>query len=183
MTEKIGGISQKSREICPSTGVKSFSDRGYGGFSTRFLQKTYAYSLPLCFFDVHSGFFAVIEFKTEIFMFSDIVVLAQQAAADGASAASQGSGQPPQWVGMMPIFIIFGVMIFFMYRSQKKQAQQRKEMLHSIKSGDQVVTTGGIKGSIVKVKDDGFVMKVADNVNIEVVHAAVGKVEGKEKDE
>ena len=115
-------------------------------------------------------------------MFENIIVVAQQNAAPVADGES-GADVAPGWTGMLPIFVIFGVMIFFMFRSQKKQAQKRKDMISSVKAGDDVVTNGGIKGVIEKVKEDSFVLKIADNVKIEVIHAAVGKVVGKEDNE
>ena len=113
-------------------------------------------------------------------MLNNIVILAQQAAAPASDGAQ---GQPPPWVGMLPMFVIFGVMIFFMMRSQKKQAQKRKEMLSSIKSGDQVVTNGGIKGKIPKVKEDGYLLEIASGVQIEIVPAAIAQIEGKGNNE
>jgi preprotein translocase subunit YajC len=114
-------------------------------------------------------------------MFENIIVVAQQNAAPPAEG--QSGDVAPGWTGMLPIFVIFGVMIFFMFRSQKKQAQKRKDMISSVKAGDDVVTNGGIKGVIEKVKEDYFVLKIADNVKIEVIHSAVGKVVGKEDNE
>ncbi len=131
-------------------------------------------------------------------MFNNLVILAQQGAPAAAPAtpatpvttevvgtapATPGQQPPPQWVGMLPIFVIFGVMIFFMMRSQKKQAQKRKEMLNSIKSGDKIVTNGGIKGTIAKVKDDLYLLEIANGVQIEIIHAAVGQILGKDNNE
>ena len=110
-------------------------------------------------------------------MLNSIVILAQQAAAPAAK------GQPPQWVGMVPMFVIFGVMIFFMMRSQKKQAQKRKEMLNSIKAGDKIITSGGIKGKVSKVKDGAYLLEIASGVQIEVVPAAIAQIEGKDNNE
>ena len=104
-------------------------------------------------------------------MMNEIIFLAQQAPTP-APGAPQG---PPQWTGMVSIFLVFGVMIFLMFRSQKKQANERKEMLNAIKSGDKVITNGGIKGTVDKVKDDLFILKIADNVRIEIVHAGIAK--------
>ena len=67
-----------------------------------------------------------------------------------------------------------------MFRSQKKQANERKEMLASIKAGDKVITNGGIRGVVSKVADTCFVVKIADNVKIEVVHNGVATVEKKD---
>ena len=117
-------------------------------------------------------------------MLNNLVILAQQTAPATTEAVGGASqGQPPQWVGMLPMFVIFGVMIFFMMRSQKKQAQKRKEMLNSIKAGDKIITNGGIKGKIVKVKDNGYTLEIADSVKIEIVQAAVAQIEGKDNNE
>ena len=129
-------------------------------------------------------------------MLNNLVILAQELAPGAAPAAPvttetvgtapgapQDQQAPPPWVGMLPIFVIFGVMIFFMMRSQKKQANKRKEMLNSIKTGDKIVTNGGIKGTISKVKDDAYLLEIADGVKIEVVHAAIGQILGKDNNE
>ncbi len=140
-------------------------------------------------------------------MLNSIVILAQEVApgatpvatpaAPATTASADGTtsttGTPPSvvkqeptapgWVGMLPIFVIFGVMIFFMMRSQKKQAQKRKEMLNAIQSGDRIVTNGGIKGTIVKVNNDFYLLEIANGVQIEIVHAAVGQILGKDNNE
>jgi len=103
----------------------------------------------------------------------NIITIAQTAAQQ------QGGGNP--LAQMIPMFVIFGLIIFFMIRSQKKQEKKRKEMLNSIKVGDKIMTNGGIIGEIVKVKDDTYMIKVADKVNIEIVHSAVGNILGKDE--
>ena len=100
------------------------------------------------------------------------------AQAQGASSGNcpAGAGGAPPLAGMIPIFLIFGVMMFFMYRSQKKQAKERDDMLNSIKAGDEVITNGGIKGKVTKVTDKSFFVKVADKVDLEVVRGGVATV-------
>ena len=63
-----------------------------------------------------------------------------------------------------------------MWRGQAKERKKREAMLTSIKSGDKVITIGGIHGTVAEVKNDGFVIKIADNVKIEVTKNAVGSV-------
>ena len=58
---------------------------------------------------------------------------------------------------------------------------RRAEMIDSIKAGDQVLLAGGIFGEVVSVKDDQFVVKIADNVRINVVKTAVSTVVGKDE--
>ncbi len=69
---------------------------------------------------------------------------------------------------MVPMLIFMIFMIFMMYRSQQKENKKKKEMLNSIKTGDKVITTSGIYGIISNVKDDTYMLRVADNVKIEI---------------
>lgn len=79
-------------------------------------------------------------------------------------------------VQMGPMIIIFGLMIFFMIWSQKKQAKKRKEMINSITSGTKVITAGGIHATIVEVKEHTFVVAIADKVNVEINRSGVSNV-------
>jgi len=93
-----------------------------------------------------------------------------------AQSAAGGQPQGNPWLSLLPMFLIFGVMIFFMYRSQRKQAKQRQEMLEGIKTGDRVVTAGGIYGKVVKITEASFLMEIADKVEIEVDKGGVTRV-------
>ena len=112
-----------------------------------------------------------------------IATLAQQAAsvpAAAGDAAGKAAGQPQSFLGslggMLPMIVVY-----LMWRGQKKEQKRRAEMIDSIKAGDQVLMVGGIFGEIVSVKDDQFVVKIADNVKINVVKTAVSTVVGKEE--
>jgi preprotein translocase subunit YajC len=95
--------------------------------------------------------------------------------AEGAPAG--GGGSP---MGMIGFFVIMGVMIFFMFRSQRKQAKKREEMLNAIKKDDKVITAGGIYGTVVKVNEKSFLVQIADNVKIEVSKSGVNSIISKE---
>lgn len=97
-----------------------------------------------------------------------------------AAGEAKTQGGPPSWVGMMPIILLV-VMMFFLFRSQKKQANKRKDMITKIKTGDEVITSGGIKGTVTKVKETTFIVKIADKVEIEVVQNGVGGVVPREE--
>jgi len=94
--------------------------------------------------------------------------------AQSAAGGQQQQGNP--WLSLLPMFLIFGVMIFFMYRSQKKQAQQRQQMIDGIKNGDRVVTAGGIFGNVTKITDTSFHLAIADKVEIEIDKGGVTRV-------
>lgn len=71
----------------------------------------------------------------------------------------------------MVVFMLF--MIFIMYRSQQKENKRKIELLKSLKTGDKVITTSGIHGIIANVKETTFILKIADNVKIEINKANI----------
>ena len=82
-------------------------------------------------------------------------------------APSQGQA-PSAWVQILPMVLLFGAMYFFMIAPQRKKQKEHEKMLAALQSGDEIVTTGGIFGTITNVKEDRFVVRVADNTKIEV---------------
>ena len=85
---------------------------------------------------------------------------------------AQGAG------GFDPSFLIliggmFAIMYFLMIRPQQQRAKRHREMLETLKRGDQVVTAGGIRGKISKVHDETFDVEVADGVVIQFTKASI----------
>ena len=127
---------------------------------------------------------------------TNFVTLAQQNSAAGARTAQTAGAKttvqvpadgkaPAQeeprsaWEGfgsMMPMIIIMAVLIYFMWRGQKKEQKRRQEMIDGVKVGDKVVTIGGIYGEIVTVKEQTFIVKIADNTKVELMKSAVSSV-------
>jgi preprotein translocase subunit YajC len=102
-------------------------------------------------------------------LFSSVEFFAQTAAP----GPQQGS---PAWMQIMPMVLLFAAMYFLMIAPQRKKQKEHEKMLKSLESGDEVVTTGGIFGVITNVKDDRFVVRVADNTKIEIGKAFVQTV-------
>jgi preprotein translocase subunit YajC len=102
-------------------------------------------------------------------MFSMILAQAQT----GSPAPLPGGGIGSFFV---PLIFIFVIMYFVMIRPQKKRPEQQQKLVTSLKSGDQVVTNGGIHGLIANVKETTVLLKVADNVKIEIDKSAVTNV-------
>ncbi len=109
-------------------------------------------------------------------------VTAAPAATQGKTTApANGNAAPPQsafggLMGMLPMIIIIVAMFYLMWRGQAKERKKRETMLSAIKNGDRVVTIGGIYGTVVEVKNEGFILKISDNVKIEITKNAVGSV-------
>ena len=76
----------------------------------------------------------------------------------------------------VPLIFIFIIMYFVMIRPQKKRQEQQKELIASLKTGDRVVTNAGIHGLISNVKETTVLVKVADNVKIEIDKSAITNV-------
>ncbi|HTW60721.1 MAG TPA: preprotein translocase subunit YajC [Terracidiphilus sp.] len=77
---------------------------------------------------------------------------------------------------LLPLLLI-PVLYFVMIRPQQKRQKQWQAMLGSIKTGDRVTTTGGIRGTILSIKDDAIVIRVApDNLKLEVAKNAIASV-------
>ena len=102
--------------------------------------------------------------------------VAQTTTAKGANGAPEQQGAFGGIMGMLPMILIFAAMFYLMWRGQAKERKKREEMLSSIKAGDKVVTIGGLCGTIVEVKADGYLIKIADNVKIETTKNAIGSV-------
>lgn len=77
---------------------------------------------------------------------------------------------------LVPMVLIFVMMYFVMIRPQKKRQQEQMRMISALKTGDRVVTNAGIHGLISNVKDSTVIVKVADNVKIEMEKSAVTTV-------
>jgi preprotein translocase subunit YajC len=76
----------------------------------------------------------------------------------------------------VPFIFLFIIMYFVMIRPQKKRQEQQRKLISSLKTGDRVVTNAGIHGLISNVKDTTVIVKVADNVKIEMEKSAVTNV-------
>ena len=77
---------------------------------------------------------------------------------------------------LLPLLFI-PVLYLMVFRPQQKKQKQWQEMLASIKAGDRVTTSGGIRGIIVSLKDDVIVIRVApDGVKLEVAKNAIASV-------
>ena len=76
----------------------------------------------------------------------------------------------------VPLIFIFIIMYFVMIRPQKKRQEQQQKLIAALKTGDRVVTNAGIHGLIANVKETTVLVKVADNVKIEIDKSAVTNV-------
>ena len=96
-----------------------------------------------------------------------------------ATAGSSGqSGQGGGAMGMMlPIILIFVIMYLLVFRPQAKKQKDHRRMLDALQKGDRVLTAGGIMGTVAGIRenDNMVILKIADNVKIEVLKSSIGQ--------
>jgi len=116
-------------------------------------------------------------------MFSDsFFSLTTSAAAHFVFLAqTPAASQPPPQAGsplsMLVPFVCIGVIFYFLaIRPQSQRQKQHDALVKTLKTGDKVITSGGIHGLVSNVKETTVIVKIADNVKIEVDKAAVSTV-------
>ncbi len=99
------------------------------------------------------------------------VFLAQAQSASPAPANPMGG-----IVSFLPFVFIFIIFYYVMVRPQRRRQMEQQKLISALKTGDKVVTASGIHGLISNVKETTVILKVADNVKIEIEKSAVGTV-------
>ena len=97
--------------------------------------------------------------------------LAQTAAPSIAPAGGSG-----MWSMLLFYGLIAGGFYFLFIAPQRKKQKAHEAMLGTLQSGDEVLTTGGIYGVVTNVKDDRFIVRIADNTKIEVAKGFITSV-------
>jgi preprotein translocase subunit YajC len=82
-----------------------------------------------------------------------------------------------------PLIFIGVIFYFLLIRPQQKQRKEQQKLIESLKTGDKVITSSGIHGLISNVKERTVLLKVADNVKIEIDKAAVATVVARSSEE
>jgi preprotein translocase subunit YajC len=90
-----------------------------------------------------------------------------------ASDTSSGSGL----VAFLPLILMGGVLYFILIRPQKRQRQAQSALLNSLEVGDEVMTAGGIFGTIIDIDEDEDVLtvEVAPGTNLRMIRAGVSR--------
>lgn len=99
----------------------------------------------------------------------DLLIAPAHAAAGAPAAGSLLSGL------MFPILLI-AIMYFLLIRPQMKRNKEHRAMLEKLSVGDEVITGGGIAGTVRAIGDSFVTVEIADRVEIRVQKGAVGNV-------
>ncbi len=81
--------------------------------------------------------------------------------------------QPAIPINLIFIGLLFAIFYFLIIKPQKQKQMALQKMVQALKKNDEVITIGGIHGAIVNVKDNSVVLRIADNVKVEVQKSAI----------
>ena len=90
-----------------------------------------------------------------------------------AQAAAQ---QPSMLASFIPLILIFLIFYFLLIRPQQKKQKEHKILLDSIQRGDEILSSGGILGKVMKVDNDRLTVEISKGVNVTVIRSTVADV-------
>jgi preprotein translocase subunit YajC len=103
-------------------------------------------------------------------------VFISSAIAQTAPAAAAGGDMQSSLMSMLPLLLMFVVLYFVMIRPQMKKQKEHRAMIDALAKGDEVVTAGGLLGTISKLGDNYVGLQVANNVDIQIQRSAIVQV-------
>lgn len=91
--------------------------------------------------------------------------------------AAPAPGGPGALLQYLPLILMFAAMYFLLIAPQRKKQKTHEKMMSELQAGDEIITTGGVYGTITSVKDDRFVVRVSEGQKLEIskgfIHACV----------
>lgn len=97
--------------------------------------------------------------------------------ANAGQAPAAGPGGLLGGMPIVPIVFLFAIFYFMILRPQQRRDKERRSMLEQLKTGANVIFGGGIKGTVTNIKDDEvLVVRIADNVKIEILRDSVSRI-------
>ena len=90
--------------------------------------------------------------------------------------AQVAAQQPSMLASFIPLILIFLIFYFLLIRPQQKKQKEHKVLLNSIKRGDEILSSGGILGKVIKVDNDKLTVEIAKGVNVIIIRSTVADV-------
>ena len=118
------------------------------------------------------------------FIFAQVTNAAADAASstDTSSAPLTAPSQAPWWTNLIFPLLIMAMVYFALIRPQVQQKKKVEETIKGARTGDKIVTSSGIHGTITNVKDSTVIVRVADNVKLEIEKSHIDKITRPESD-
>jgi preprotein translocase subunit YajC len=93
-----------------------------------------------------------------------------------AAPAAEPNGTTQMLLGIAPWLLIFVIFYLLMIRPQQRRVKEHQVAINAIKKGDEVVTAGGIRGRVTKVRDDEVEVEIAQGVKVRIVKSTISAV-------
>jgi preprotein translocase subunit YajC len=90
--------------------------------------------------------------------------------------ADPNAPQPSPFSFFVPMILMFVIFYFVLIRPQQKAKKEQDQLISGVKTGDRITTTGGILGTVANVKDKTVIVRVADNVKVELLKTHIATV-------
>jgi preprotein translocase subunit YajC len=87
----------------------------------------------------------------------------------------------PEYLQFLPIIAILAVFYLLILMPQQRRQRKVQDMIDNLKNGDKIITSGGIYGTVVSVRDDRIQVRVAENVKLEISRNAVTALQNPEE--
>ena len=96
--------------------------------------------------------------------------------SDAVAQEAAGAAGDPGLAGFIPLILIFLIFYFLLLRPQLKRQKEHKKMTEALAKNDEVVTSGGIAGKVIKLDDSFVTVLVADGVQVQVQRTAIASL-------
>tara|TARA_Y100000994_G_C15631543_1_gene417342 strand:- start:409 stop:711 length:303 start_codon:yes stop_codon:yes gene_type:complete len=93
--------------------------------------------------------------------------------------AQSATQQPSMLASFIPLILIFFIFYFLLIRPQQKKQKEHKILLDSIKRGDEILTSGGIIGKVIKSEEEKLTVEISSGVNVILYRSTVADVVNK----
>ncbi len=86
---------------------------------------------------------------------------------------------PSPILQFLPLVFLFFIFYFLLIRPQQKKQKEHANMVTKLQKNDEVITLGGVHATVVEVRDKTAILRIADNVKIEIEKTSIGEVKKK----
>jgi preprotein translocase subunit YajC len=90
--------------------------------------------------------------------------------------AQAGAQQPSMLASFIPLILIFLIFYFLLIRPQQKKQKEHKVLLESIKRGDEIMSSGGVLGKVLKADNEKLTVEIAKGVNVTIIRSTIADV-------
>lgn len=87
------------------------------------------------------------------------------------------AGEPSPLISMVPVLLMFVIFYFLLIRPQQKQQKEHRAFLKALDKNQEVVTSAGLHGTVVQVKEDTVTLRIAENVKVEFDKSSIARLQ------